>query len=127
MPEATEQIGKCRACGCTDLDCRGCIERTGQPCYWVEPDLCSACLPASRRVVFTFPQYRALALAMRQAGLRESHRPDLDIWQAQTLYEAAQGLPHTTTREFLMRESILKKLEWAKPAARTKTLAEVIG
>jgi len=33
----------CRVCGCTDLDCSGCIAKTGQPCYWVEPDLCSAC------------------------------------------------------------------------------------
>lgn len=35
----------CRACGCTDNDCSGCIERTGEPCYWVEPGLCSACAP----------------------------------------------------------------------------------
>lgn len=34
---------KCRVCGCVDEDCRQCIEKTGQPCYWVEPDLCSAC------------------------------------------------------------------------------------
>ncbi|MDR1506340.1 MAG: hypothetical protein LBI67_04495 [Treponema sp.] len=34
---------KCRVCGCTDLDCSGCIEKTGEPCYWVEEDLCSAC------------------------------------------------------------------------------------
>lgn len=33
----------CRVCGCTDLNCAGCIERTGSPCYWVEDDLCSAC------------------------------------------------------------------------------------
>lgn len=33
----------CRVCGCTDDDCRQCIERTGEPCYWVEEDLCSAC------------------------------------------------------------------------------------
>lgn len=33
----------CRVCGCTDLDCSGCIERTGKPCYWVDDDLCSAC------------------------------------------------------------------------------------
>lgn len=37
-------VATCRVCGCTDDDCRGCIERTGSPCYWVEPDLCSACL-----------------------------------------------------------------------------------
>lgn len=34
---------KCRVCGCTDSDCRQCIEKTGAPCYWVEDDLCSAC------------------------------------------------------------------------------------
>jgi hypothetical protein len=37
---------KCRVCGCTDEDCRGCIEKTGEPCYWVEKDLCSACAGA---------------------------------------------------------------------------------
>lgn len=47
---------KCRVCGCTDADCRQCIEKTGAPCHWVEADLCSACvtartrrLPANRR------------------------------------------------------------------------------
>lgn len=34
---------RCRGCGCTDEDCSSCIERTGQPCWWVEPDLCSTC------------------------------------------------------------------------------------
>ena len=38
--------GKCRVCGCTDDDCGGCYERTGEPCYWVEADLCSACAAA---------------------------------------------------------------------------------
>ena len=33
----------CRVWGCTDEDCYGCYERTGEPCYWVEADLCSAC------------------------------------------------------------------------------------
>lgn len=36
---------KCRVCGCTDDDCRQCIEKTGEPCSWVEQDLCSACRP----------------------------------------------------------------------------------
>lgn len=45
---ATEDSGlmavrQCRVCGCTDLDCSGCIARTGQPCWWVSNDLCSAC------------------------------------------------------------------------------------
>jgi hypothetical protein len=34
---------RCRVCGCTDDDCRQCIEKTGEPCHWVEEDLCSAC------------------------------------------------------------------------------------
>jgi PRTRC genetic system protein E len=34
----------CRVCGCTEEDCRQCIEKTGQPCHWVEADLCSACV-----------------------------------------------------------------------------------
>jgi len=34
---------KCRVCGCTEGDCRRCLEKTGMPCHWVEEDLCSAC------------------------------------------------------------------------------------
>ena len=33
----------CRVCGCTEADCSQCIEKTGEPCSWVEEDLCSAC------------------------------------------------------------------------------------
>lgn len=36
-------VRACRVCGCTDDDCRQCIEQTGQPCHWVADDLCSAC------------------------------------------------------------------------------------
>ncbi len=39
-----EEIQACRVCGCTDDDCHQCIMRTGEPCSWVEPDLCSACV-----------------------------------------------------------------------------------
>jgi ParB family chromosome partitioning protein len=37
-------VRRCRVCGCSDDDCRGCIERTGKPCHWVAQDLCSACV-----------------------------------------------------------------------------------
>lgn len=40
------KIRTCRVCGCTDNDCSQCIEKTGQPCHWVEEDLCSACAGA---------------------------------------------------------------------------------
>jgi hypothetical protein len=38
------EIQLCRICGCTDFDCRQCIEKTGEPCCWIENDLCSACI-----------------------------------------------------------------------------------
>lgn len=43
MPES------CAVCGCTDLDCRQCIEAQGAPCSWVDlgeefPLICSRCL-----------------------------------------------------------------------------------
>ncbi len=34
---------KCRECGCTAIDCKKCVEKTGSPCHWIEVDLCSAC------------------------------------------------------------------------------------
>lgn len=37
------EIRRCRVCGCTTFDCQRCIERTGEPCSWVGPDLCTAC------------------------------------------------------------------------------------
>lgn len=37
-------VRRCRVCGCTDVDCSGCIARTGMPCWWVADDLCSACV-----------------------------------------------------------------------------------
>lgn len=38
-----EKTRTCRICGCTDGNCRQFVEKTGHPCHWVEPDLCSAC------------------------------------------------------------------------------------
>jgi hypothetical protein len=35
---------RCRICGCSDYDCRQCIEESGVPCSWYEPDLCTNCV-----------------------------------------------------------------------------------
>lgn len=48
MEEAAEvlwmqELRRCRECGCTEGDCSGCVERTGEPCSWTQWDLCSAC------------------------------------------------------------------------------------
>jgi hypothetical protein len=42
--EFEPRIGLCLFCGCSEQDCSGCIERTGEPCHWAEMDLCSACV-----------------------------------------------------------------------------------
>jgi len=31
----------CRVCGCTHYE--ACVDDVGEPCYWIEPGLCSAC------------------------------------------------------------------------------------
>lgn len=48
--ELTAVLGvySCRVCGCTDDDCSQCVEKTGEPCSWVEADLCSACVEVAR-------------------------------------------------------------------------------
>lgn len=42
--QALTPPGECLVCGCTEDDCSACVERTGEPCTWVQPGLCSACL-----------------------------------------------------------------------------------
>lgn len=42
--DAIANTRTCVSCGCTEDDCSGCIERTGEACYWVDDDLCSACV-----------------------------------------------------------------------------------
>lgn len=54
---------RCRVCGCTDTDCSGCMQKTGERCSWViigvsedasgnvtRNDLCSACVDHTRSV-----------------------------------------------------------------------------
>lgn len=35
----------CQICGCTENDCKQCIQKVGVPCHWIddEKDLCSVC------------------------------------------------------------------------------------
>lgn len=34
---------QCIICGCTDDDCRQCVEAQGYPCQWIDENLCSRC------------------------------------------------------------------------------------
>jgi PRTRC genetic system protein E len=45
IEEAKDWINKlkrCRVCGCTEYNCKQCIEKDGHACHWVEEDLCSS-------------------------------------------------------------------------------------
>lgn len=39
--DTASETRTCRACGCTDWT--ACLDDFQQPCYWIEPDLCSQC------------------------------------------------------------------------------------
>lgn len=46
QPRATAPVyGKCTRCGCTDQDCRQCVEAQGFACSWADAShtLCSRC------------------------------------------------------------------------------------
>lgn len=40
----SESPGVCRVCGCTDD--KACLDENGEPCWWVQEDLCSHCVTA---------------------------------------------------------------------------------
>ncbi len=52
---ATSDLRRCRVCGCTSGDCGNCVEKTGDPCDWVEWDLCSACTDEARKSRYANP------------------------------------------------------------------------
>lgn len=71
----------CRVCGCTDACCQACIERTGAPCHWVDPDLCSACRDEFSDAQCDLDEANEagdledrLDAAMRVADIEEQHR-----------------------------------------------------
>ena len=68
MDDAIAPPRTCRRCGCTDDDCGGCVARTGQPCSWVEADLCSACTGLTLPEVMTPAIAGVLGLMVFEAG-----------------------------------------------------------
>ena len=54
---------RCRECGCTNHT--PCVDEQGHACYWVEPDLCSACAPP-RVELYTEAQAAATIRLLRQ-------------------------------------------------------------
>lgn len=60
----------CRICGCTDHHCRQCVESTGGPCSWVEPNLCSACADFYADFTVTIKFHVGSNVTQRKAQMR---------------------------------------------------------
>lgn len=70
------QDRKCRVCGCTQEDCRQCIEKTGTPCHWVEDNLCSACVMETQHEPVRYSEsdlqsFKAILLDKKDAAEKE--------------------------------------------------------
>jgi hypothetical protein len=63
-------MAKCVVCGCTDYDCRGCVEKTGEPCWWFGPDLCSRCAMECRGLSMYQPWAWFVALGIKTIETR---------------------------------------------------------
>lgn len=74
----------CVRCGCTEDDCRQCIERTGMPCHWVSDGLCSAC---------DFQIERGGDYACRDGLIRHV----IDVRLRQVKFRAGKSKPYTMT------------------------------
>ena len=48
---------ECRVCGCTDEN--PCFDEDGEPCAWLEPDLCTLCASRPEPAVRTFTEAQA--------------------------------------------------------------------
>lgn len=83
------QEQKCRVCGCTQDNCEQCIEKTGQPCTWVEKDLCSACTesvtnedePASAEPAKEEPNIKDLIFQAQEAQAKGEYEESERLWK----------------------------------------------
>lgn len=50
------KLRRCRVCKCTEYNCSQCVKKTGQPCSWIEDDLCSACRDTTKQKVLPPPE-----------------------------------------------------------------------
>jgi hypothetical protein len=93
-PEAPKAStpGVCRVCKCTDDDCSQCIAKTGEPCAWVEPDLCSACDTDAAAEL----RARGLDLAAMNRGRLASGLPTISAVQALARLDATREVLEAT-------------------------------
>lgn len=71
---------KCKRCGCTDDDCTWCYDRTGVPCFWLLPRICSACATIAE----------LLAVWEKTKGLLYSHSIKVELHRRIDEWEATK-------------------------------------
>lgn len=65
-------LARCRLCGCTEMDCLQCIERTGSPCAWADADktVCTACVISWHEALKGFAIIRGMRLRRSRECIR---------------------------------------------------------
>ncbi|MEN6421290.1 MAG: hypothetical protein ABFD76_05025 [Smithella sp.] len=107
------QGNKCRVCGCTDDDCSQCIERTGKPCYWVEDDLCSACVPKPKEPIDQ-KKYSIISIGRGRYFKRFGKSGRGRVLSTDNFLDAMR-YPTDTEALFHAMNLIVEKIEKAKP------------
>lgn len=94
----------CRVCGCTDNDCRQCVEAQGEPCHWVAADLCSRCISEKG------PRHGEYIPLFWDMG------PDYEFIRGHVTLEEAQKAIRDNDLEFLADQMRTEDLEymWAR-------------
>jgi hypothetical protein len=122
-PEAPKAStpGVCRVCKCTDDDCSQCIAKTGEPCHWVERDLCSACDTAAAAEL----RARGLDLAAMNRARLASGMPTISAVQALARLDAAREVLGATAAAPLvltdeLREYAREHLRYRAPEVLTE-------
>jgi hypothetical protein len=102
---------KCRICGCTDDDCSQCIERTGEPCHWVDQNLCSACKPV---ITLRQPWAQFIAEGWKTIETRTHDRFKKFAGKDILIHAGAAWDKKwlTLAGPYLSREEIQKTLQW---------------
>lgn len=125
MSKSPEKLAVCRVCGCTDDDCRQCIEKTGEPCRWVAPDLCSACAPEAGCVIHVDCRNGACTYTAtgkwheaQKIQARASCTSGAE-WAARACAAKLLGIP---AKDVVLQEK--PKLQWDRPGFRQFTASK---
>ncbi|WP_265593259.1 hypothetical protein [Verrucomicrobium sp. BvORR034] len=84
--ENSQPIAMCQACGCRENDCSQRIERSGEPCHWAAPGLCSACLQLAQQVTKDMQHH-----VLYDMGVTRDVPPPLDGYSIELMI-GAQGI-----------------------------------